>query len=744
MNILRVKDSQGNWIDIPAIVGPPGRQGDPGTPGAPGAKGERGDTIIIASRYEDLTFPVTAGTYCLYADKPYVAKTDIQTTESWTAAHWDVVSFEDEIGNLKSALTYPCAMTTKGPINIVSATRTFEIPESMIYSTQSKTYKSLAATSIVYPNSAWVVLCYDIANNTYTVYDYNAYRSLNKFDYPWILIFNTGNPGGTACVVEWTYNGLTRVIADTSLSTATRAADAAIVGLIHLWAIGDIAGQIDIDTTARKITVPSGTFFRAGANNYSTCAAAELEWLAQGIELVCVNYTTNAYEILAYDVYRTKNVLNYGVVLVFNIGRSRYFASPYAVLVDGKERNYDSEQANYIISKIGQKYATSFNVTGSHSSTSNAIKTDIPSGSDITLSITFGNASTGSVTWVLTDDSGNVHNVRGNGGAVTKYTTADKIVKIGVYFASVGTTSADVSVQVYGDLQELEDQLTAGNVSVINSVNGDGITKTCGYNTVSKQLYIKNAAGTDVSVNQQGAAYADGKMIIATHALGTVGSDCTLDVWDFDTQTRLYTFPVANDEIKHANNVIATGIKIDGNDVCSLLMVSDNVGNLCICRLTTTECTVIHTIPFDITVTGYGPNFMYDSLNQTVVSLGYTRDTATDPNNNPMIVCVWDVTGWDVVGGTPTATLRYKYTLPHMPIMNGGIIRNGIMYIMCTPFQFQDYTFIAVSPIEAKAITNRWHFTNKVEYENINFVDDKTIIYGAYWFYKTQLKTVIL
>ena len=107
MNILRVKDSQGNWIDIPAIAGPPGRQGDPGTPGAPGApgaKGDRGDTVIIATRYEDLTFPVTAGTYCLYADKPYVAKTDIQTTESWTAAHWDAVSFEDDISDLKSAL----------------------------------------------------------------------------------------------------------------------------------------------------------------------------------------------------------------------------------------------------------------------------------------------------------------------------------------------------------------------------------------------------------------------------------------------------------------------------------------------------------------------------------------------------------------------------------------------------------------------------------------------------------------
>lgn len=101
MNILRVKDSQGNWIDIPAIVGP---KGETGATGATGAKGDRGDTVIIASRYEDLTFPVIAGTYCLYADKPYVAKTDIQTTESWTAAHWDAVSFEDEISDLKSVL----------------------------------------------------------------------------------------------------------------------------------------------------------------------------------------------------------------------------------------------------------------------------------------------------------------------------------------------------------------------------------------------------------------------------------------------------------------------------------------------------------------------------------------------------------------------------------------------------------------------------------------------------------------
>ena len=77
-----------------------------------------------------------------------------------------------------------------------------------------------------------------------------------------------------------------------------------------------------------------------------------------------------------------------------------------------------------------------------------------------------------------------------------------------------------------------------------------------------------------------------------------------------------------------------------------------------------------------------------------------------------------------------------------MDIMNGGIIRNGIMYIMCTPFQFEDYTYVVISPIETKTITNRWHLNVKTEYENINFIDDETVVFGAYWFYKNKLIVV--
>ncbi len=98
MDILKIKDSQGNWKAVPALVGPQGEQG------VQGEKGDRGDTVIIAKDYADLTFPVYAGkTYCYHDNKPYVAKTDIATTEAWTAAHWNEVSFEDEISELRSA-----------------------------------------------------------------------------------------------------------------------------------------------------------------------------------------------------------------------------------------------------------------------------------------------------------------------------------------------------------------------------------------------------------------------------------------------------------------------------------------------------------------------------------------------------------------------------------------------------------------------------------------------------------------
>lgn len=130
MAVMKIKQGD-QWINIPSIMGAPGPQGIQGETGNSGVhvgsteptdpdvnvwvnpdgegatllKGDRGDTVIIAKDYADLTFPVYAGkTYCYHNNKPYVAKIDIATTEAWTAAHWDEVSFEDEIGDLRSAV----------------------------------------------------------------------------------------------------------------------------------------------------------------------------------------------------------------------------------------------------------------------------------------------------------------------------------------------------------------------------------------------------------------------------------------------------------------------------------------------------------------------------------------------------------------------------------------------------------------------------------------------------------------
>lgn len=59
----------------------------------------------IAPAYSDLTFPVSAGTFCWYSGALYAANQDIPTSESWTSAHWKAVTVGGEIASLKSALS---------------------------------------------------------------------------------------------------------------------------------------------------------------------------------------------------------------------------------------------------------------------------------------------------------------------------------------------------------------------------------------------------------------------------------------------------------------------------------------------------------------------------------------------------------------------------------------------------------------------------------------------------------------
>lgn len=59
----------------------------------------------IVKSYEQLTFPVNSGTLCIYSGKTYIAKQDIASSESWTAAHWDETNIGDELNTVKNAIT---------------------------------------------------------------------------------------------------------------------------------------------------------------------------------------------------------------------------------------------------------------------------------------------------------------------------------------------------------------------------------------------------------------------------------------------------------------------------------------------------------------------------------------------------------------------------------------------------------------------------------------------------------------
>lgn len=59
----------------------------------------------IAPDYTDLTFPVSAGTYCWQSGTLYTANQDIATSESWTAAHWDAApAVTEQVAESKSAV----------------------------------------------------------------------------------------------------------------------------------------------------------------------------------------------------------------------------------------------------------------------------------------------------------------------------------------------------------------------------------------------------------------------------------------------------------------------------------------------------------------------------------------------------------------------------------------------------------------------------------------------------------------
>lgn len=114
-------DDNGNWntwdddecayvdtgIKAQGEDGAPGRDGQDGQDGQDGAPGQDGTDAtpdLITVPYEDLTFPVAAGTQCYHDGKLYEANQAIQTSEQWTAAHWTETTVEGQLNTVKSAL----------------------------------------------------------------------------------------------------------------------------------------------------------------------------------------------------------------------------------------------------------------------------------------------------------------------------------------------------------------------------------------------------------------------------------------------------------------------------------------------------------------------------------------------------------------------------------------------------------------------------------------------------------------
>ena len=151
-------------------------------------------TNIIASRYEDLTFPVTGGvTHCIHEGNLYVAAQDIATTESWTAAHWTQVVIGDELGNLNNVLTAfePSAY---------DATATYAVGDICWHENKMYRCNTAITTAEQWTAAHWteIVIPKDVRVNGTSVVDANGVANVPLADNngtPGAVILSNGNYG---------------------------------------------------------------------------------------------------------------------------------------------------------------------------------------------------------------------------------------------------------------------------------------------------------------------------------------------------------------------------------------------------------------------------------------------------------------------------------------------------------------------------------------------------------------------
>lgn len=187
------------------IKGPAGPAGADGQQGPAGQDGQDATPDLIAAAYEDLTYPVSAGTLCYNGEVLYRAKQDIPTSESWTAEHWDATTVAAEMSRLN------------GAINVCD--------DAIEQITELLDTEAIESTNLWNKNAAQVGYLHK-NGNVYTggSYDNFVYGSVGEVNQGNVLNFYRNNNGSIVnCTVQFVvcYDSNGAVMSDAGTSSVT-------------------------------------------------------------------------------------------------------------------------------------------------------------------------------------------------------------------------------------------------------------------------------------------------------------------------------------------------------------------------------------------------------------------------------------------------------------------------------------------------------------------------------------------
>ena len=217
--------------------------------------------------------------------------------------------------------------------------------------------------------------------------------------------------------------------------------------------------------------------------------------------------------------------------------------------ITGLKFNQIESELDYMQTKTGLQVSNSFTFSGNHSSQNNRISVNVSQGDTLELTASLSNSQTPNCTWVgVKEDNTTVNIAIGAAGTTKTIVATNDYKQIGVYIPNESNNiTATVTIKIHGEIDVLNSKVLGTGLGDVYSINADGLTKTYLQMQTMKKLYVPNEQQTGPSMNQQGAAYENGKVIIATHDFNTDGDNAHVDVWDYETQTKEYSFAVPDD-----------------------------------------------------------------------------------------------------------------------------------------------------------------------------------------------------